>query len=105
MNKGIRFIYSMLSTRSLLLCCAIAPLLSGCSKKSSGETSFGVPEVLVTEVLQQDVPVVREWIGSLDGSVNADIRARVSGYLVSQNYKEGTLVHQGDPLLQIDPCT
>jgi membrane fusion protein (multidrug efflux system) len=41
----------------------------------------------------------------LDGSVNADIRARVSGYLVSQNYKEGTLVHQGDALFQIDPST
>ena len=49
--------------------------------------------------------MVREWIGSLDGSVNADIRARVSGYLISQNYKEGTLVHQGDLLFQIDPST
>jgi membrane fusion protein, multidrug efflux system len=105
MNKAGRFVYSMLSTRSLLLCCAIAPFLSGCSKESSGETSFGVPEVQVTEVLQQDVPVVREWIGSLDGSVNADIRARVSGYLVSQNYKEGTLVHEGALLFQIDSST
>jgi membrane fusion protein (multidrug efflux system) len=59
----------------------------------------------VTDVLQQDVPVIREWIGSLDGSVNADIRARVSGYLVSQNYKEGTLVHEGDSLFQIDSST
>jgi RND family efflux transporter MFP subunit len=59
----------------------------------------------VTEVVQQDVPVVREWIASLDGSVNADIRARVSGYLISQNYKEGTLVHQGDLMFQIDPST
>ena len=49
------------------------------------------------------MPVVREWIGSLDGSVNADVRTRVSGYLISQNYKEGTLVHQGDLLFQIDP--
>ena len=66
---------------------------------------FGPPEVLITEVIQKDVPVVREWIGSLDGSVNADVRARVSGYLISQNYKEGTLVHQGDLLFQIDPST
>jgi membrane fusion protein (multidrug efflux system) len=51
------------------------------------------------------VPVVREWIGTLDGSVNADIRARVTGYLVSQNYKDGTLVHQGDLLFQIDSST
>src|ERR1700730_2645259 len=103
MNNAGRFIYSVLS--SLLLCCAIAPFLSGCTKKGPDASSFGAPEVLVTEVLQQDVPVVREWIGSLDGSVNADIRARVSGYLISQNYKEGTLVHQGDLLFQIDPST
>src|SRR5580704_10947008 len=101
MNNAGRFIYSVLS--SLLLCCAIALFLSGCTKKGPDASSFGPQEVLVTEVLQQDVPVVREWIGSLDGSVNADIRARVSGYLVSQDYKEGTLVHEGDQLFQIDP--
>jgi membrane fusion protein (multidrug efflux system) len=61
--------------------------------------------VLVADVIRQDVPITREWIGSLDGSVNADIRARVSGYLVSQKYKEGSLVHQGDLLFQIDPST
>jgi membrane fusion protein (multidrug efflux system) len=83
----------------------LAVLLSGCSKSGSEVPRLGPQEVLVTEVIQKDVPVVREWIGSLDGSVNADIRARVSGYLVSQNYKEGTLVHQGDPLFQIDSST
>jgi membrane fusion protein, multidrug efflux system len=87
------------------LCCIFVLLLSGCSKKESAELNLGPQEVLVTDVLQQDVPVVREWIGSLDGSVNADIRARVSGYLVSQNYKEGTFVHEGDFLFQIDSST
>ena len=86
-----------------LVCCALAPFLSGCSKPPA--PSLGPQEVLVTEVIQQDVPVVREWIASLDGSVNADIRARVSGYLISQNYKEGTFVHQGELLFQIDPST
>jgi membrane fusion protein, multidrug efflux system len=103
MNKAERFIYSMLS--GAFRCCAIALVVSSCSKKGPGESSFGAPEVMVTEVLKQDVPVVREWIGSLDGSVDADIRARVSGYLISQNYKEGTVVHQGDLLFQIDPST
>jgi membrane fusion protein (multidrug efflux system) len=87
------------------LCCIFVLLLSGCLKKESAELNLGPQEVLVTDVLQQDVPVVREWIGSLDGSVNADIRARVSGYLVSQNYKEGTFVHEGDFLFQIDSST
>jgi len=91
--------------RILFLCCAVAPLFSGCSKTNSAGSGFGPQEVLVTEVIRQDVPVTREWIGSLDGSVNADIRARVSGYLVSQNYKEGSLVHKGDLLFQIDSST
>ena len=90
---------------SLLLCCALAALFFGCSKSGSEAQKFGPTEVQITEVIQKDVPVVREWIGSLDGSVNADVRARVSGYLISQNYKEGTLVHQGDLLFQIDPST
>jgi RND family efflux transporter MFP subunit len=78
-------------------------LSAGCTKPGAGGMSSEPPEVLVTEVQQKDVPIVREWIGSLDGSVNADIRARVSGYLISRNYKEGSLVHQGDLLFQIDP--
>jgi len=57
------------------------------------------------EVSQQDVPVVREWIGSLDGSINADIRARVTGHLISKDYKEGTVVQKGDLLFEIDPST
>jgi membrane fusion protein (multidrug efflux system) len=57
----------------------------------------------VAPVLQQDVPVAQEWIGSLDGFVNAQIRAQVSGYLLKQDYREGTLVHRGDPLFEIDP--
>jgi multidrug efflux pump subunit AcrA (membrane-fusion protein) len=85
-------------TLLLLLSCALAPLVSDCSKRDSATLGFGPQEVLITDVTQQDVPVVREWIGSLDGSVNADVRTRVSGYLISQNYKEGTLVHQGDLL-------
>jgi membrane fusion protein (multidrug efflux system) len=89
----------------LFLHCALVGLLAGCSKSNSPGSGIGPQEVLVAEVSHQDVPITREWIGSLDGSVNADIRARVSGYLVSQNYKEGSLVHQRDLLFQIDPST
>ena len=86
----------------MFVCCLLC-FLSACSKPGQGKPSFGPPEVLVTEVLQQDVPVIKEWIGSLDGSVDADVRARVSGYLVSQNYQEGRLVKTGDLLFQVDP--
>lgn len=57
----------------------------------------------VTEVLQQDVPLWQEWIGSLDGMVNAQILAQVSGYLIKQYYQEGQIVKKGQLLYEIDP--
>jgi membrane fusion protein (multidrug efflux system) len=60
-------------------------------------------DVQVVAVEQRDVPVVQEWIGTLDGSVNAQIRAQVSGYLLKQNYQEGAVVAKGDALFEIDP--
>jgi RND family efflux transporter MFP subunit len=88
----------------VVMCCVVS-FLNACSKREQEANLSGPPEVQVTEVLQQDVPVIREWIGSLDGSVNADIRARISGYVISRDYKEGTLVNTGDLLFQIDPTT
>jgi membrane fusion protein, multidrug efflux system len=61
------------------------------------------PEVSVVPVVQRDVPIVSEWIGTLDGSVNADIRPKVEGYLLRQIYKEGQYVKPGAPLFEIDP--
>ena len=60
------------------------------------------PEVLVMDVVQKDVPIYGNWIGTLDGMVNAQIHAQVSGYLMAQHYQEGSLVHKGDLLFQID---
>jgi len=64
-----------------------------------------MPELTVPVMapLQQDVPVVREWVGLTAGLVNAEIRAQVSGYLVSQDYVDGSPVKKGDRLFQIDP--
>jgi membrane fusion protein, multidrug efflux system len=61
------------------------------------------PEVIVTEVEQRDVPVTSEWIGTTEGAVDAEVRAQVTGNLVSRHYKEGTLVKKGDLLFKIDP--
>ncbi len=61
------------------------------------------PEVVVMPVIQRDVPEVAEWIGVLDGSVNARIQAQVRGYLLRQLYREGALVNKGQPLFEIDP--
>src|SRR5260370_37576306 len=61
------------------------------------------PSVAVVDVGQQDVPVQMEWIATLDGYVNAQIQAQVTGYLVSQKYTEGSPVKKGDVLFEIDP--
>ena len=75
----------------------------GCSK--GPQEAPPAPAVEVTTVIQKDVPVYQEWIGTLDGSVNATIRAQVQGYLIRQNYKEGDLVRTGQVLFEIDPRT
>src|SRR5215469_10846666 len=61
------------------------------------------PIVEVAEVEERDLPVYGEWIGTLTGQVNADIRAQVTGYLLTRNYKEGSYVREGQLLFQIDP--
>ena len=62
-----------------------------------------VPDVEVVRVQQQDVPIIHEWIGTLDGLVNADVRAQITGYLLRQGYQEGSFVKKGQLLFQIDP--
>ncbi len=74
---------------------------SACDKKEPPK--LPPPVVEVTPVIQQDVPIYGEWIGTLDGFVNAEIRPQVEGYLLRQVYKEGSLVHKGDLLFEIDP--
>ena len=72
-----------------------------CARK---ETPAPAPlEVVVVPVVQMDVPIMGEWIGTLDGSVNAEIRPKVEGYLLRQLYKEGQYVRRNDRLFEIDP--
>jgi len=61
------------------------------------------PDVQVAEVEQKDVPIYGEWIGTLDGLVNADVRAQVTGYILKQGYQEGAFVRKGELLFEIDP--
>ena len=81
---------------------AAALLLAGACARKEAPAPRPV-EVQVVPVVQMDVPVVGEWIGTLDGSVNADIRPKVEGYLLRQLYKEGQFVRRNDPLFEIDP--
>ena len=61
------------------------------------------PDVIVASVEQQDLPIEREWVGTLDGLVNAAIKAQVTGYVMQQAYTEGSFVHKGQLLFEIDP--
>jgi membrane fusion protein (multidrug efflux system) len=85
----------------LLLLLALGFGVTACKKKRPPPP---VPTVVqVTTVSRRNVPIYGEWIGSLDGFVNAQIRAQVTGYLLSQDYTEGSVVKKGDLLFQIDP--
>jgi membrane fusion protein (multidrug efflux system) len=61
------------------------------------------PMVEVAPVEQRDVPIYGEWIGTLTGQVNADVKGQVTGYLLTRNYKEGSFVRKGQILFEIDP--
>lgn len=75
---------------------------SGCASGTSAANPAPLG-VEVAEVQQKDVPIYGDWIGTLDGLVNADIKAQVSGYLLKQGYTEGSFVRKGQLLFQIDP--
>ena len=78
-------------------------LSTGCSNNTQAAKASEPPTVEVVQVEQRDVPIYTEWIGTLDGFVNADIKAQVSGYLQKQDYAEGAFVKKGQLLFEIDP--
>src|SRR6202008_2792831 len=88
---------------AVLLLGAISFQLTSCSRSSAGAGEPAAPEVEVAMVQQKDIPVYREGIGTLDGMVKAAIRAQVTGYLLTQDYSEGSFVKKGQLLFQIDP--
>jgi len=102
--------FSMLPKRYLLgggaLLLLIVGLMIGAVhpyKHALGSQAATLPDVEVLQVQQEDIPIYGEWIGTLDGLVNADVRAQITGYLLKQGYQEGSFVRQGQLLFQIDP--
>ena len=86
-----------------LLVFSLILALIGCQQSQQPTTS--VPDVEVAEVLQRDVPISKEWVGTLDGLVNAQIRPQVTGYLLRQNYTDGSFVKKDELMFEIDPRT
>src|SRR6267143_1885905 len=86
----------------LLLGCLLL-LVDGCDRTKAASSAPPQPVVQVVTVVQQDTPIYSEWVATLDGYVNAQIQPRVAGYIIRQNYKEGSVVRKGEILFEIDP--
>jgi len=86
----------------LLLGCLLL-LVDGCDRTKAASSAPPPPVVQVATVVQQDTPIYSEWVATLDGYVNAQIQPRVAGYIIRQNYKEGSVVRKGEVLFEIDP--
>jgi membrane fusion protein (multidrug efflux system) len=99
-ERGGIFLRSLLP--ALFLIAAATLMISGCQKEEKAGPP-PPPVVEVAEVIQKDVPTFAEWVGTLDGLVNATIRAQVQGYLIKQNYREGDFARKGQVLFEIDP--
>src|SRR5262247_3789412 len=83
---------------------ALLIVVGGSKSKEKAPAAAPAPaNVEVTQVESQNVPIYSEWIGTLDGMVNAEIRGQAPGYLLRQNYKEGSFVRKGQLLFEIDP--
>ncbi len=87
---------------TLILVLALGIFASGCNKGQAA-AAVPIPEVQVATVETRDVPIYGEWVATLDGYINAEIRPQVSGYIIKQNYTEGSLVRKGQVLFEIDP--
>ena len=98
MTKGV--VSSIIGS---ILAAASPLLLAACQNTRAATPPPPPPDVTVAEVVKKDVPIASEWIATLDGYVNAQVRPQVSGYLVKRNYREGSAVRAGDVLFEIDP--
>src|SRR5438477_11577692 len=87
----------------LLFVGVLSLALAGCTGSTKAASTPPPAVVQVATVVQQDTPIYSEWVATLDGYVNAEIQPRVAGYLVRQDYKEGSVVRKGQLLFEIDP--
>jgi len=85
----------------LLWAAAVVLTCGGCQRKQAAAAA--PTDVEVVAVVEKDVPIYGEWVATLDGYVNAQIQPQVTGYVIQQDYKEGSFVPKGYLLFQIDP--
>jgi len=100
-NSVLKVKHVAWASGALLAIILLIVVTHSAAKSSTPSSPLAVVEVAVVE--QRDVPVYGEWIGTLTGQVNADVKAQVTGYLLTRNYKEGSFVRKGQVLFEIDP--
>jgi membrane fusion protein, multidrug efflux system len=81
---------------------ALSGTAAACRQSAAAKPPVPPPKVVVAAVLQKDQPIYRQWIGTTEGDVNAEIRPKIEGYLLRRVYQEGSFVRQGDLLFEID---
>lgn len=92
----------LIATAVVLIAVVVVFVFSRSKSKGTAQAAAPV-EVEVAQVEQKDVPIYSEWIGTLDGIVNAEIKSQVTGYLLNKDYTEGSFVRKGQLLFEIDP--
>ncbi len=89
------------------VCCALATwtlvVLAAAGCENRPDVGAAPPQVQVVAAAKRDVSIYGEWVGTLDGNINAQIRAKVQGYLVAKPYQEGSYVKEGEVLFRLDP--
>jgi membrane fusion protein (multidrug efflux system) len=104
LNRDTRpeFPFALLLAAGAALATIASAGMTGCSRSEAKPAASSIP-VSVVKVRQSSVPITGNWVGTLDGFVNAQIQPQVSGYLIRQNYREGSPVAKDQVLFQIDP--
>src|SRR5580700_2912419 len=97
-NRSISNLFGL-----LIVLVFLAAMAAGCERHVVSASPPAPPVVEVTPAIQKDVPLDGEWVGTLEGYVNAQIQPHVSGYLIRKDYQEGGFVREGQVLFEIDP--
>src|SRR6201987_6375484 len=95
----LRFVFKQSSF--LILFAMALVICAGCSSKKE-QAPPPPPGVTIAAVVQKDVPIPQEWVGTMAGNVDADIRPKVEGFLLARLYAEGSFVEKGQPMFQLD---
>lgn len=97
---NLRFVFKQSSLLALFATALV--ICAGCSSNKEQQQPPPSPGVTITPVVQKDVPIHQEWVGTMAGNVDADIRPKVEGFLLARLYTEGSFVEKGQAMFRLD---